>query len=140
MRRLDLKRIIKEDFPSEYQEVIDKLAYPINSGFEQIQRGLDGQLDFANLNQEVINLDVTVNASGEPVVLTQYRSTLRTTVLGNSVIGASNLSVPQNTPTGQPFITFAQNGNQIRVNKITNLQPNERYLLTVISIGKNLPT
>lgn len=140
MRRLDIKRIIKEDFPSDQQELVDKLAYPINSGFEQIQRGLDGQLDFSNFNQEIISLDVTVNASGIPTVLTQYRSTLKSSVIGNQVIAAANQTVPQNSPTGTPFITFAQNNTQIRVNKITNLQPNERYILTLISYGKNLAT
>jgi hypothetical protein len=141
MRRLDIKRISKEDFDQEDQPLIDKLAYAINSGFEQIQAGLDGQLDFRNLNQQVVTLDVTTDATGVPTILTQWRSTLLTSVLGTQVIAATNQTAPQNMPTGTPFVSFSQiNGNQVKVNKITNLQPNERYTLTLIVYGRNLPS
>ena len=33
----DLKRIAKEDFPSEYQTLIEKLAFPLNSHMEQVR-------------------------------------------------------------------------------------------------------
>ncbi len=134
----DLKRINKEDFEKEMQDTIDKLAYPINSFFEQTRSLFDGRIDFRNLNQEIITVDVTTNASGVPNIITQYKSNLKTRVAGHTCINALNKSNALNTPTGTPFISFSLNSPLIIITKVTNLQPNEKYTLTLISYGESI--
>jgi hypothetical protein len=136
----NIKRIIKEDFESDEQDMIGKLAEPINSFAEKVKQALNGSLDFNNLNQQVIQLTVSVDSTGIPIILTQYKSTIKTRVIGHSCIAAVNESIPQNSPINTPFISFTQNGELVKINKITGLQTNQRYLLTVISIGANIPS
>ncbi len=131
----DVKRINKEDFAKEMQSTIETLAYPINSFMEQTKSALDGNLDFRNFNQEIINIDVTTDADGIPNIITQYKSNLKTRVIGHTCISALNKNSPLNTPTGTPFITYVLNTPLIRLTKVTNLQANEKYTLTLISIG-----
>lgn len=134
----DVKRLNKEDFESEQQELIEKIAYPLNTFMEQTRELCSGNIDFSNLNQQVIELTLSINAQGEPTIDTAYKSTLKSRVIGHSCINATNLTNSLNTPTGQPFITFAQNGALVNIVKVTNLQVNERYKLVVISYGQSL--
>lgn len=131
----DIKRIQKSDFEEEYQELVDKLAFPINSFFEQTRSAFDRNIDFRNLNQEVINIDITVDAFGIPTLEAKYRSTLKTKVLGHSCINAINISGTAGFPTGQPFLTFVQNNNIVTILNVTGLPADTKYTLVVLSIG-----
>lgn len=105
---------------------------------EQTRAALDGNLDFSNLNQEIINLNVTVDVNGIPLIVTQYKSNLNTKVLGHVVIAATNLVSPLNTPTSGPFISFVlKTPPLIQINSISGLQANETYNLVFISIGQS---
>ncbi len=132
----DIKRIQKTDFEQKYQALIEKLSFPINSFFEQTRSALDHNIDFTNLNQEIITLDVVVDATGVPTTNTQYRSTLRTKVIGNTTINALNISGTAGFPTGQPFITFSQTDKLVTILNVTGLPANTRYRLIIISIGQ----
>lgn len=132
----DVKRINKEDFDGPMQDTIDQLAFPINSFMEQTRNALDRSLDFTNLNQEVIVLTITPDINGIPVTDTQYKSNLKTRVLGHICINASNLTNTLNTVLSTPFISFVQNEKLVKINKVSGLQPNQKYTLTLISIGK----
>lgn len=132
----DVKRIQKEDFEGEMQDAVDKLAFPLNSFMEQVKAVLDKNVDFKNLNQEPIILETTVDVNGNPTVETKYRSNLRTKVLGHTCINAFNLTNTAAYPTGQPFISFIQNGNIITVLNVKGLQANQKYRLIVLSIGQ----
>lgn len=132
----DIKRIQKSDFDEEYQEMIDKLAFPINSFFEQTRSLADKNIDFKNLNQEIIKIDVLVDAGGIPIIEAKYRSTLKTTVQGHSCINAVNISGTPGYVTGTPFLTFLQNGNIVTILHIAGVPANTKFQLIVISIGQ----
>jgi hypothetical protein len=140
-RRLDIKKIQKEDFEADMQDTIEKLAFPINSFMEQTRNALDGNIDFNNLNEEIITLDISVNASGIPIVITKYVSNIRTRVIGHNVISVVSVNNPQTVfATNQPFINYTQNANLVTINNITGLPANERFRLTVRSIGASTLT
>lgn len=120
------------------QSTVETLAYPINSFMEQTASALDGNLDFRNLNQEIITIDVTTDVNGIPNITTQYKSNLKTRVIGHTCINAINRKSALNTPTGTPFITFVLKTPLILINKVTNLQADERYTLTLISYGESI--
>jgi len=131
-----LKRIIKEDFPEQYRDLIDKLAYPFNQLAEFISLAFNNNITFQdNIYCQVKDVDVELNSSGIPKSPTKFISTLRSKSNGLFVIRADNLTNPNTYPTNAPFISFTENSNIITVNKVTGLQANNKYRLKVISIG-----
>lgn len=131
----DIRRLDKSDFDKENQDLVDKLAFPLNSFMEQTRAAFQKNIDFVNLNQEVILLSVIVDEIGTPVQKTQYKSTLNTKVLGNVCIASVNTTTAGAFPNGQPFLTFAQDANIVTVTNIKGLVAGQRYTLTVLSIG-----
>lgn len=137
MARLpDLRRINKEDFQKDDQDMADKLAFPLNSFMEQTRAAFDHAIDFSNLNQELIVLTVTVDDAGVPVQRTQYKSNLQSNVAGTICINSVNQTTLGNYPLATPFLSVTQNANIVTVLNIRGLTPNERYQLTILSIGK----
>lgn len=132
----DIKRIQKSDFEEKYQSLIEKLSFPINSFFEQTRSALDHNIDFTNLNQEIITVDVIVDVNGVPTTNIQYRSSLKTKVIGHAAINALNISGAAGFPTGQPFITFSQTDKLVTILNVTGLPANTKYRLIVLSIGQ----
>lgn len=135
-RPLDFKRIAKEDFNSEDRGLVEKLALPINSFFEQVRNALNGDIDFQNLNQKIVTLRVRVDASGNPVVLTKFKSEINGRALGIICINAVNNTNATNYPTGTPWISYTENSALITVNNITNLAQDDVYTLTLLMIGE----
>lgn len=131
----DLKRISKEDFPAEYQELIDKLAFPLNSHMEQVRNLFNKGIDFDNLNRELITLKVQTNENSQPLNTITFKSNLRSRVRGISVISANITSSTLSYIQQAPFISFSQNLNIVTINNISGLQPETTYefLLETIS-------
>lgn len=131
----DLKRIVKEDFPSEYQVLIEKLAFPLNSHMEQVRNLFAKGIDFDNLTRELITLTFQTNSSGQPINTLTFKSNLKNRVRGINVISANITSSTLTYVTQAPFISFTQNSNIITVLNISGLQPETTYefLLETIS-------
>lgn len=135
MRPPNIKRLQKEDFKEDDRALIDKLAYPLNSFMEQTVAVLTKGVDFQNLNQQLVNLDVIVDAMGIPVGDARFKSGLKSNVAGVVCINLVNLTNPGSYPTGTPFLTSQQNGELITVQHITNLTAGNRYQLRLLVIG-----
>jgi len=131
----NIKKIQKEDFEKDDQDLIEKLAYPMNSFMEQVKSALDKNLDYNNINRELIVKTDTVDTNGRPTIETKFRSSLRTRVAGVQCINALNLTAPAIYPVSQPFLSTTQSGTLVTVNNITGLQANNKYQLTLISEG-----
>lgn len=130
------KRIIKEDFKKEDQELIDKLAFALNSFFEQVAQGFSKNITIEdNLNMEIKEVVLTVDASGFPTTTAAFQSALRTRVRGLTVLRAINQTNPGTYPTGAPFVSFEQNNNLLTIQHVTGLQPAESYKLQILSFG-----
>jgi hypothetical protein len=129
-------RIRAEDFPEENQEMISKLAYPINRMFEQIIALFNKQIDFQNLNRQIISIDVKTDASNNVIGVPQAKFSLRDNqIQGVNIIKAINNNDPTVSPTSHPFITFTYKDGIISISKITGLQINSYYTLIVEVIG-----
>ena len=135
MKLNNLKRIAKEEFPNDSQNIIEKLAFLLNPYLEQVNNAFNKNIDFDNLNQELLTIEVTLNANGVPLVQTEIKSNLKTKINGLQVIRALNLTNDGTFPTGAPFITFDLNGSTISIKHVTGIPANKKYQLTVISIG-----
>ena len=135
MKPPDLKRISKEDFPAEYQELIDKLAFPLNSHMEQVRNLFSKGIDFDNLTRELITLKIQTGGNSQPLNTITFKSNLRNKVRGINVI-SSNITSSTLTYTKQsPFISFSQNLNIITLNYIAGLEPETTYELLLETIS-----
>lgn len=131
MARLDnIKRILRDDFESKYGDLIDRLAFVLNRFMEQVVREVNGNLDFTNLAEELQSYKVTVNASGVPIGNDLVRSSINNPS-GLVVIKASNLTSITTFPTSAPWISFKPSGNLLKIQKITGLQADNEYRLTL---------
>lgn len=125
----DLKRIVKEDFPAEFHQLIEKLAFPLNSHMEQV-RSILGEV-----TQELITLKVQTNANSVPINRLNFKSSLRNKVRGVIVVSANITSSNTSFPQHAPFISFSQNLNIVSINNISGLAPETTYDLLLLTIS-----
>lgn len=127
MAKIKLRRIVSEDFPQKYNDLLDKLLYPINSMIDSVSSALNNGLTIAD-NMSAQETVLTVSAPlTEPIF---FKSSLRGPCRGIICIQAE--IVGNGSPvTGQPFFTFENSGTQIKVTNITNLVAGTRYNLRI---------
>lgn len=131
-----VKRIVKEEFESKYHSLVDKLAPPINTMMEFVARAMNKGITFdENINCQVKDIDITVDSNGSPTVPTAFKSSLKSPSKGIIVVKATNLTNPATYPTGQPFISFSENNNQITIMNVVGIQAANNYRLKIISLG-----
>lgn len=130
----DFKRLAKEDFPEEYRNLIDKLAFPINSHFEQVRSALNKNINFQNLDQEIKTLSFTTGSSGQPASKQVFKSSISGRVQGiiiiRAVITSSNTSFVQTAPV----ISWNQNEDLVTITNIGGLLPETGYQLTIMTL------
>ena len=125
-----VKRIIADEFKAEDREVAERIGNIYNYFAEQVTNVLNGNVDYENLKQNIMQLTVSVNSAGNHVKKTQFSANIG--LRGTSVVNALNLVNSANYLNGQPFITWSTNGAGIyTINNITGLRPNEEYRLTI---------
>lgn len=133
MKLSSFKRIIAEDFDEKDRPIVSKLAYAINVFADDVLNALDKNLSIEdNLNINKKEITASVDANGVPVVPISIKSGLNGPCFGIDVIRAINNTNPNISPTSCPFITYADINGQISVNKISGLQPNNRYTLRLV--------
>jgi hypothetical protein len=129
MSKLKLRRIIKEDFPSQYNDLLDKLLFPLNEALESVSNAFNNNITIANnLSGQETLLDVTAPVTAASPIF--FKSTLKGSCKGIICI-AANVVGNGTAPTGQPFFTFENAGNNIKVTNITNLTSGTRYQLRI---------
>lgn len=138
MRLQNFKRLFKGDFPVQFQDLVDRLSYTINHGFELLFDALNNKLTFRdNFLATVKDVEVELDATGAPKKQTSMSLNFTNRVDGCFVIRAENLTNTGTYPTGAIFITFTQNENGIIFNNITGLQSDNVYKLRVVALGVN---
>lgn len=136
MARLNIsKRIQKEDYPKEYQDLVGRLALPLNQFIEQVVNIINNRnITVAdNLPFEYKTLTFSVDASGFPTTVVRFPTILKK-IQGLDVISASNgTSTPY--PTTAPFASFSVNNGIITINHITGLTTGSEWTLNFIVYG-----
>lgn len=130
------RRVVKEDYDKQFQPLIDKLAFTLNPLFDQLASAFNKGITIEdNLNMEVRDITVKVDANGVPTSNTSFKSLLKTKLKGMVVLRAINVTDGTVFPVGQPFINYAQNQDVISIQHVTGLQANQSYTLNVMTIG-----
>lgn len=133
MKLQGLKRIERNDFPSEYKSIIERIGYSFNSFAEEVIDAFNnGRISIENMNRSIITFKVEVNSSGVPVddlIIQPNVSNLQ----GFSVINVTNDNV---VPTACPFITYTKlNNGAVKITNIAGLPSGSTFTLKVEAIG-----
>lgn len=132
MRIDNVNQIRSEDYPEEYEDLLDQLGETINPFMQQVQELSDGRVDFPNRVEVLRTIEITVDSNGNPVLNNKINAE-KTGVRGISVIRAINLTNNTVFPTSHPFISFTPvGGDTIQINNITGLPANQRFRLTLV--------
>lgn len=136
MKLQGFKRIVKENFPEEYRELVDILGNSINSLAEDILNATNKNLSVDdNLRMEYKDIEVSMGTNGTPKMLTQFKTSLSGRIRGMSVIKVENSTSPGTAPNDAPFLTWTVNNQVFTITNITGLNDNTKYRLTVLLFG-----
>jgi len=137
-RRPDIKRIRKEDFDPEYHGLIDKLSYSFNTFMDQVIFLFDNNIDFLNLNQQIVDYTISTDSTGELINPPNIRSTLNRKIQGITCIKATNILDPNVYPISPPWVSFDfVNNTTINVLNISGLQADSEYSLKLLLYGSD---
>lgn len=129
-----LRRLIKEDFPQQYKDLVGKIGYVINPAMEQLSLVLKNNITWTdNMAAQVINIAVTVDSTGTPTGQISFASNLNSPINHIMVTRAVNATNSTSYVTGAPFVSFLQDGNSVIIQNITGLPPNATFNLTMIA-------
>jgi len=124
------KRINYQDYKEEERDMIRKLSEVLNFFMEDVVNNMNGNIDFANLNRELITFEVTVDSTGKPITNNRFTSAL--SIVGTKVIRADNLVNSAQSVTDAPFLTYRNSGTgTYTITNITGLQVNTKYRLLI---------
>jgi hypothetical protein len=134
-----IKRIFKQDFESQFQNLVEQLSFIINSNTEVLFQALNNGLTFEdNIFSETKTLAVTVDSTGAPTKSLSFQNTLGSSITGLQVINAVSTAKGASIyPTGGIFCSFSQNGQTVTINNITGLPANVAFSISIVTYGEN---
>jgi hypothetical protein len=129
-----LRRLVKEDFPQQYKELVGKVAQVTNPAMEQISLALQKNLTWTdNMAAQVVNIQVTVDSTGAPINPLSFASTLGSNINHLQITRAVAVGNSSIFPTSAPFASFTQQGNNIVISNVTGLPASTPFALTLIA-------
>ncbi len=130
-RLANVRRINTQDFKSEDQETVAKLAEILNFFMEDAVNALNGQINYDNLAKNLISITLSVDENGVPRETTSIETGI-TNPTYLEVKRVRNLTNSVVYPTGTPLISYTETGTtRVTINNITNLLPNTTYNLVI---------
>lgn len=129
------RRIFRNDYKPDDQDLVEKLSYSINSGFEVLYEALNKKLDFRNNFQATIkDVQVEVDANGIPKNTTGFALINANRIDGMIVLRAENLTNSSIYPTSAPFVSFLQNSDRISITHVSGLQADNVYNIRILAV------
>ena len=128
------KRLNKEDFPQEYQDLVDRMGECINPFIKQVYSCLSQGLSYVdNFYGQELSITTKVSATGVPVN-NQFKYTLKTRPKSIQVLNVIN-TTNNVTVTSNPFVGFSISGETRTFNYITGLSPNIDWNISLFVMG-----
>lgn len=128
----NVRRIIVEDFPSDQQDLISRLAPNINNFMEEVVQLSRKRIDYENLARSKVQIDVTVDSTGKLINTNGRLFTNLSSLSGHIVINAANLTNNAVFPTAPPWVNYTNLGNgYIQIISVLGLPANNKFKLTI---------
>jgi hypothetical protein len=135
MQLSNTKRIIVEDFKSEDRETVAKLATILNAFMDEVIELSRKNINFDNLNRSLVTIDISVDATGKPMGVTQINTNLAT-YKGKNIVDVQSLKAGVANVISTPYLDCTPQGNGIvRINKIYGLPVGTKVRVTIEFIG-----
>lgn len=129
-----IKRILKEDYPKEYGDLVEKLGFVLNPFLNSVADAFNKSLsinDNLNATDTEIVFTAPVTAATPVSVKTEHIGVTR----GITVLRVDNLTNNNEILTQSPFCQFKNiNLNQLQITNITGLTSGNKYRLRVLML------
>jgi hypothetical protein len=128
-----IRRIKKEDFPEDAQQLIDKLGYILNPFMDEVINLFKKNIDFSNLKESLLSVTVKTDTTGKVV----GKPTVKSTFIpqGLICINVTNSKNPTEIILSSPYISFTvNNAGAIEILHVSGLSVNSEYLVRFIAI------
>jgi hypothetical protein len=130
-----IKKLIKEDFSQQFQDMIGKIAFVVNPAFQNIQSILNNGITLEdNVNCVIKSLTLSVDSTGVPTSPISFSTGLTSKVAHLIVTNCVNQTNPTVYPTGAPFISYVDNSGTLTINNITGLQAKNTFVITIVGL------
>lgn len=134
----NFKRLLKMDYPKEFQALVEKMSFIINDNFDPVYKALAGRLSLSDNTLSAVR-DVTFQVDGEGFPLSRTVFSLegskvqvvRQVIVGR-FINTTNSTV---YPTSGVDISWTQEVNMVVIDHVTGLQPGYEWTLTITAFG-----
>jgi hypothetical protein len=130
------KKLRAEDFDSNSQDLINKIAFIYNSFCDEVFQTLNNGVDYNNLNRQISQVTISIDSSGALVNPPSIKLNLKTKVLGINVISATNQVNSNTYPVSTPFVSWTLNAGILNISNVSGLQNGSKYTLTLELIGQ----
>ena len=120
-----------EDFDSNMQDTIGKIAKIYNQFTDSVYRTLNGNVDFGNLSRQLISIDIITDASGQLINPPKIKLTIPNKINGLHCISAINLIKSNSYPTSAPFISYSVNNSILSIDNISGIPASSQFRLTI---------
>ena len=138
MKLSNFKRINKEDFTEEERPLIERLGGSINNFAQELFNLFNKNITIQdNLLQELKVLEVIPNIADAtiPSIPLKFRNELKNAIKGINVINVENLTNSNVFPLSAVQVMFSEDNKIVTINKVTGLQVNNKYRLTLLTYG-----
>ena len=127
MRLNSPRRLAKEDYPSKYRDITDKLVDSLNDFMSEVSQGFNKRLNYKD-NFEAFDIELDI-VGGQP---TKVKNELQTVVRGITILRVDTLSNSSEVLSSGPFAQFTNTTGQITINNITGLTPGNKYRIRAV--------
>jgi hypothetical protein len=133
MKLNNTRQVRAEDFDAEYEQLTSQLGAILNSFMQEVVELSDNRVDFENKVENIRDFEITLGESGVPI--NEFNINLnKSNIRGIEVVRVINSTNPNALLTGGPFVSWTPiGGSSVRIDQITGLLPNNRYILTIIT-------
>lgn len=136
MKIRKINKILTEDFPEKYRELVSKLAFTLNPFLDNLVESLDGNLSFTdNIDSEIKELVVRPDVDLPLKVKTELN-------FCNSIIVTriTNLDNTSAVLASAPFVEFTNRDEGgfklIEIKNITGLVTSNKYRIRLILLNE----
>ena len=139
MKIPSFKRLNKNDYPEEFQDLVDQLSFVINDGFSALYDALDGKLSTDNSLEIIKDAQFQVSEDGIPQsrINCSLAGSKIHKVIGCSVIHIVNINNPILYPDAGVTVSWTQEGDSVVINHLTGLEANSPWLIRFHIIGSS---
>lgn len=131
------RRIIRSDYPEEFQPLIEQLSVSVNNGFDTLFNAVNGKLNFSeNIASTITEVRISVDADGNPLQRVQFKVNEKITnvegILVLKITGYNNSNLYAKSGLA---ISYIYSNGVVTINNIKGLEANQIYLVKLLVIN-----